>query len=333
MRLIDSHKRVIDYLRLSVTDRCNLQCSYCAPLEGRRHLARNEILSYEELLRIARAAVSAGIRKIRITGGEPLVRKGVVAFCEELSAINGLQEISLTTNGVRLKEMAVPLFESGIRRINVSLDTLRPERFRAITGSDRLHDVLAGLKEAERVGFAPIKLNVVVMRGINDDEIRSLAELTNDNPLHVRFIELMPVKHWDPAEYRERFMSVDEMMQKIPSLPSARAGFAIDTAGPAQMYTLPRAKGRVGFIAPLSWHFCDTCNRLRTTVDGKIRNCLFSEHELDFKTALRKGATPFELIRILRQSVEQKPRRHYLVGGARRRREADRRRGMYAIGG
>ena len=207
------------------------------------------------------------------------------------------------------------------------------DRFHAITGSDLLHDVLAGLEEAKRVGLAPIKLNVVVMRGVNDDEIRRLAELTNDNPLHVRFIELMPVKHWDSAEYRKRFMSVDAMMQRIPSLPSAHLGFAKDTTGPAQMYTLPKAKGRVGFIAPLSWHFCGSCNRLRTTVDGKIRSCLFSEHELDFKTALRKGATPFELIRILRQSVEQKPRRHYLVGGARRIREADRRRGMYAIGG
>ena len=333
MKLIDSHNRVIDYLRLSITDHCNLKCSYCAPFDGRPHLERREILSFEELLRISRAAVTAGIRKIRITGGEPLVRKGIIDFCSRLAAIKGLEDISLTTNGVLLKDMAAPLFEAGIRRINVSLDTLRPDRFKAITGFNRLHDVLAGLEEAQRVGFAPIKLNVVVMRGVNDDEIPRLAELTRENTCHVRFIELMPVKHWLPSAYQKHFMRVEEMMQRIPSLHSAHVGFAMDMSGPAQMCRLPHAKGRIGFIAPMSWHFCGSCNRLRTTVDGKIRNCLFAESELDFKAALRSGASSFELIRILRQSVARKPRRHRLSGGDRALNSLRSHRGMYAIGG
>jgi len=318
---------------MSITDRCNLRCRYCAPMSGRRHLARRNILTYEELLKIAQAAVSAGIRKIRITGGDPLVRKGIVDFCRQLCAIERLQDVALTTNGILLKDLAAPLFQAGIRRINVSLDTLRPERFHAITGFDRLHDVLAGLEEAHRVGFAPVKLNVVVMRGVNDDEIPRLAELSLDTPGHVRFIELMPVKHWSPAAYRERFMPVEEMMQRIPALESSRVGFAMDTAGPAQMCRLPNAKGRVGFIAPLSRHFCGRCNRLRTTVDGKIRSCLFAEDELDLKDVLRSGASTFELIRRLRQAVAQKPRRHHLTGGSRIDQELRSRRGMYAIGG
>jgi len=333
MQLIDGHNRVIDYLRMSITDRCNLRCRYCAPMAGRRHMARPDILTYEELLQIARAAVSAGIRKIRITGGEPLVRKGIIGFCRRLSAIEGLRELGLTTNGILLKDMAAPLFEAGLRRINVSLDTLHPERFQAITGFNRLNDVLAGLEEARRVGFAPVKLNVVVMRGINDDEISRLAELTRDNPCHVRFIELMPVKHWSPAVYQERFMPMNEIMQRIPALESARADFAMDKAGPARMGRLPGAKGRVGFIAPLSLHFCSSCNRLRTTVDGKIRSCLFSEDELDFKTPLRNGASTFELIRILRRAVAQKPRGHHLGDTTRSDHGLRARRAMYAIGG
>lgn len=333
MQLIDGHNRVIDYLRMSVTDRCNLRCRYCTPMAGRRHLARPDILTYEELLQIARAAVSAGIRKIRITGGEPLVRRGIIDFCRRLSAIEGLRELALTTNGILLKGMAASLFEAGLQRINVSLDTLRPERFHAITGFDRLHDVLAGLEEARRVGFAPVKLNVVVMRGINDDEIPRLAELTRDTPCHVRFIELMPVKHWSPAAHQERFMPVNEIMQRIPALESARRGFAMDRAGPARMGRLPGAKGRVGFIAPLSLHFCSSCNRLRTTVDGKIRSCLFSEDELDFKTPMRNGASAFALIRILRRAVAQKPRGHHLGDTTRSDHGLRARRAMYAIGG
>jgi cyclic pyranopterin phosphate synthase len=333
MSLIDAHDRVIDYLRLSVTDRCNLRCRYCAPMAGRRRLARREVLTYEELLRLSRAAVYAGIRKIRITGGEPLVRKGIIDFCRRLSVIEGLRDIALTTNGILLKEMAAPLFEAGIRRINVSLDTLRPERFQTITGSDRLTDVLDGLETASRVGFTPIKLNVVVLRGINDDEIPSLAELTLNNPCHVRFIELMPVAHWSREAYRKRFMPMDEMMQRIPALVHTPGEVAVGTIGPARMCRLPGAKGRVGFIAPLSQHFCGSCNRLRTTVDGKIRSCLLSEEELDVKTALRSGASAFALIRILRQAVDRKPLRHRLTGGVPSDQLSGHRRGMYAIGG
>ena len=192
MKLVDRYGRNIDYLRISITDHCNLKCYYCTPFSGRSHLERAEILTYEEMLKVARAAAAVGITKIRITGGEPLVRKGVVDFCRMLTGIDGLKSLALTTNGIYLAEMAEPLFKAGVRRINISLDTLRPERFEKITGYDWLPRVLAGIRRAEDVGMHPVKINAVVMRGINDDEIEELAALTLAKPYHVRFIELMP---------------------------------------------------------------------------------------------------------------------------------------------
>ncbi|MDP7076754.1 MAG: radical SAM protein, partial [Desulfobacterales bacterium] len=197
MKLIDTYNRHIDYLRMSITDHCTFRCFYCTPFSGRNHLPKSKILSYEELLKVSEAAVSAGITKIRITGGEPLVRKGVVEFCRMLSNIKGLRSLTLTTNGLLLKEMAASLFEAGIRRINVSLDTLKPERFQKITGYNLLSNVLAGIKKAEEVGMHPIKINMVVMRGINYDEIEEMVNITFKKPYHVRFIELMPTEGWD----------------------------------------------------------------------------------------------------------------------------------------
>ncbi|MGD8723378.1 MAG: GTP 3',8-cyclase MoaA, partial [Desulfobacterales bacterium] len=293
-------------------DHCNLKCYYCTPFSGRDHLERAEILTYEEMLKVARAAAAAGITKIRITGGEPLVRKGVVEFCRMLSDINGLKSLALTTNGVYLADMAEPLFKAGVRRINISLDTLRPERFEKITGYNRLPRVLAGIKRAEQIGMHPIKINTVVMRGINDDEIEELARLTLDKPYHVRFIELMPTDSSACGNYESLFMPVEEFMKKIHRIDRVQIEPASDSYGPARLCRLPGAVGKVGFIAPISWHFCGSCNRLRLTADGKIKTCLFSQEEIDIKAALRTGAPQEDIIHIFRQAVAKKPLGHNL---------------------
>ena len=330
MKLVDSYGRKIDYLRISITDHCNLKCYYCTPFSGRGHLARSEILTYEEMLNVARAAATIGITKIRVTGGEPLVRKGVVEFCRMLSELEGLKSLALTTNGIYLEEMAEPLFKAGVRRINISLDTLRPKRFEKITGYDWLPRVLAGIRRAEQIGMNPIKINTVVMRGINDDEIEDLAHLTLDKPYHVRFIELMPTDSSAYGDYESLYMPVEEIMKKINQIDRAQIGPATDSYGPAKLCRLPGATGRVGFIAPISWHFCGSCNRLRLTADGKIKTCLFSQEEIDIKTALRTGATQKDIINIFRQAVAEKPSGHHL--NAKEHQNACHR-AMRAIGG
>ena len=312
MKLVDGFGRTIDYLRISITDHCNLKCTYCTPFSGRSHLKRSEILTYEEMLKVARAAAAIGITKIRITGGEPLVRKGVVEFCRMLSEIDGLKSLALTTNGIYLQEMAEPLFKAGVRRINVSLDTLRPERFEKITGHNWLDRVLDGIKCAEQIGMHPIKINTVVMRGINDDEIADLARLTLDKPYHVRFIELMPTDNSACGNYESLFIPVEEFMKRIHQIDCVQIEPATDSYGPARLCRLPGAIGKVGFIAPISWHFCGSCNRLRLTADGKIKTCLFSREEIDIKTPLRTGATQNDIISIFRRAVAQKPSGHQL---------------------
>ena len=330
MKLVDRYERKIDYLRISITDHCNLKCYYCTPFSGRSHLERAEILTYEEMLKVARAAAAVGITKIRITGGEPLVRKGVVDFCRMLTGIDGLKSLALTTNGIYLAEMAEPLFKAGVRRINISLDTLRPERFEKITGYDWLPRVLAGIRRAEDVGMHPVKINAVVMRGINDDEIEELAALTLAKPYHVRFIELMPTNSSAYGDYETLFVPVEEFMKKIHGIDRVQIEPATDSYGPARLCKLAGAVGKVGFIAPISWHFCDSCNRLRMTADGKIKTCLFSQEEIDIKTALRTGATQNDIIDIFRQSVAEKPSGHHL--NARDHKNACGR-AMRAIGG
>ena len=331
MALIDRFGRTIDYLRISVTDRCNLNCGYCMPeFSGRPHLNQIEILTYEELYRLAEAAVCAGISKIRITGGEPLVRNGIVDFCSMLGALPGLENLALTTNGIHLEKMARALKKAGVMRVNVSLDTLQRDRFEAITGRDRLADVQAGIRQAEAAGFFPVKINVVVMRGVNDDEIARLAALTYERAFHVRFIELMPFQNRDCGDYQDLFLPIGEIIKSIPHIKKAHVGPAMQTSGPARLCSLPGAKGKIGFIAPVSWHFCGSCNRLRLTADGNIRTCLFSETEIDVKTPLRSGATKRELVELLRETVKTKPRRHHL-GQAKR--EGHQRRAMHAIGG
>ena len=310
--MLDNNHRVINYLRLSVTDRCNLRCIYCMPEKGIRFMPHSEILTYEEILHIVRLSIQKGIRKVRLTGGEPLVRKGFISFLERLSKIEGLEEITLTTNGVLLKSLAADIKNCGISRINVSLDSLRPERFFRITGRDFFERVWEGLEEAEYLGFNPIKINVVAIKGVNDDEILDFAGLTLEKPYHVRFIEIMPIGDkniWTA----EKFISAKEIHSRIQTLGVLQPIGHNPLDGPAERYALEGAKGEVGFIGALSNHFCDNCNRLRLTADGHLKGCLFSDQETDIKTPLRDGKGDSHLLNLIRDTILNKPKDHGLL--------------------
>lgn len=298
-------RRIINYLRLSITDRCNLRCMYCMPDEGLDFVPHSEILSYEEMLHLVCVSVRHGIRKVRITGGEPLVRKGFISFLERLSAIEQLKEITITTNGVLLKEYAADIRHCGICRINVSLDSLKPERFFAITRRDLFDKVWEGIEEAERLHFHPLKINVVAMKGINDDEVLDFARLTLDKPLHVRFIEFMPVgknNSWSS----ERFITTEELHTRIKTLGDLEPVERDAMDGPAERYRIKGAKGEVGFISAVSSHFCDRCNRLRLTAEGRLRGCLFSDREIDVKTPLREGKGDDHLAQLVKRAIDEK---------------------------
>lgn len=312
-RLIDKSKRVINYLRLSVTDRCNLRCTYCMPEDGIEFVPHDEILTYEEMVHLVRLSVHSGIRKVRLTGGEPLVRKGFIGFLESLCRIQGLKEVTLTTNGVLLKEFAAAIKACGICRINVSLDTLKAERFFQITGRDFFNRVWEGIEEAEQVGFNPIKLNVVAMKGINDDEILDFARLTRRRPYHVRFIEFMPVGQ-NNCWSSEKFISTEEIQRQIKSLGVLRPLRPDPFDGPAQRFVLDGGKGEIGFIGALSNHFCTVCNRLRLTAEGHIRSCLFSEQEIDIRAPLRRGKDDEYLLGLIRLAIKNKPKDHGVLG-------------------
>jgi len=308
MPLLDSIGRTINYLRLSVTDRCNLRCSYCMPAEGIDKVAHADILSYEELYLIARTAVAIGIDKIRITGGEPLVRKGIVPFLQQLAAIPGLGQLVLTTNGVLLEEMAADLRAAGVQRLNISLDSLNPETFRQISRCGDLARVLAGIEAAKKHGF-PLKLNMVVMRGINDHEIPDFAALATTSAMTVRFIEYMPAireHNWQRLVVpgAEILARLGEQFSLIP-LEQA------EMAGPARNFRITGAPGILGVITPVSHHFCSECNRIRVTSSGLAKGCLFSGSQLDLKPALRSGSS-LALARALGEIVDTKPVCHQL---------------------
>lgn len=307
--MVDNNNRIINYLRLSVTDKCNLRCIYCMPEEGVKFMPHAEILTYEEMLVIIKLCIQKGIRKLRLTGGEPLIRKGVIDFIKKVSELDGLEEVTLTTNGVYLKEFAHSLRQSGIYRINVSMDTLRPDRFFNITRRDLFDRVREGIEEAESTGLNPIKINVVIMKGVNDDEILDFAQLTYSKPYHVRFIELMPVG--DPEKWiPHRFISTREVFDKISTLGKVTPVSSDLLAGPARRFTLEGSKGEIGLIGALSYHFCENCNRLRLTADGKLRGCLFSDSETDIKGPLRNGANEQYILKLIEETIQNKPRSH-----------------------
>jgi GTP 3',8-cyclase len=310
--IIDYLGRTIDYLRISVTDRCNLRCIYCMPPEGVPRIPHSNILSYEEIQTVVQAAAQLGINKVRLTGGEPLVRADFPELVKMLSQIKGIQELSLTTNGTLLKDYAAALRQAGLSRINVSLDTLKADKFQYITRLGKLKDVLAGIEAAKEAGFCPVKINMVVIRGINDDEVLDFARMTYEDGWHVRFIELMPFKgvaEFVPsAELRQRIALVGKLEPRPDSI-------GITGNGPAMYYRLAGAKGTIGFISPLTeLSFCSRCNRIRLTSDGKLRPCLLGDDEIDLKMPLRNNASMEELKRLILEAVASKPERHHLQG-------------------
>jgi len=297
----DSHGRLIDYLRISLTDKCNFRCIYCMPADGVKAMGHDELLRIEEIEAIARVATRIGIRSIRLTGGEPLVRKGVVDLVRSLHDMPGIVNVSMTTNGVLLPKMATELKEAGLSRVNISLDTLDPEQFTEITRVGRIESTLQGIDAALEAGFNPVKINAVTVRRLNQDYL-AFARLSVDRPLHVRFIEYMPVGESTGSDGsgwgKEDVVPSEELLEIInerareAGLPELVATQDDDKPlgwGPARYFQFPGAQGTVGFISPLSRHFCSECNRLRLTADGKLRPCLFSDREVDVRAALREG--------------------------------------------
>lgn len=312
MGCLDSFNRSISYLRVSVTDRCNLRCVYCMPPEGVPWIPHENILRYEEIARVVRIGAEMGITKVRLTGGEPLVRAGIVSLVEMIAAIPGVDDLAMTTNGILLAQYAGELARAGLHRVNVSLDTLRPERFRAITRLGNLSDVERGLAVAREAGLEPVKVNTVLMRGVNDDEIVDFARRTLREPFHVRFIEEMPVG----AGSEVRFLSVGEARERIEAAfgPLEAAHHGVGN-GPASYYRIPGACGTIGFISAISEHFCHQCNRLRLTADGRLRPCLLSDAEIPLREALRGGVSDEELRQIILTAVVAKPDGHHLDEG------------------
>jgi cyclic pyranopterin phosphate synthase len=313
MNLTDRFGRSITYLRISVTDRCNLRCVYCLPAEGLRWQALENQLTAEEIAHVTASMAQAGVRRVRLTGGEPLVHPDIIEIVARLASIPGIEEVSLTTNAMLLEKLAGPLAEAGLKRVNISLDTLDDDKFKRITRGGSIDRLWRGIAAAEQAGLTPLKLNTVVVNGLNADELSDLARLTIENPWHVRFIELMPVGNaqtWGegfPAA-PERYISVQEMQTRL-------SHFGLEPAktptgnGPARTFRIPGALGTVGFISPLGEHFCQNCNRLRLTSDGYLRPCLLLDGEINLREALRTGAP---LSPLIQHAVEAKPQGHEL---------------------
>lgn len=342
----DGFGREIDYLRVSVTDRCNFRCVYCMPEKGYPVSPKEELLTFEEIARLVRISGQLGIRKVRLTGGEPLIRKELPALVEQISGETSVNDISCTTNGYLLGQMAKPLANAGLTRINISLDTLQPEKFERIARRGDLETVLRGINAARDAGLSPIKINCVLMKGVNDDEVVDFASWTIEEEVHVRFIELMPIRwnldetdgfdsldalHGGRGLFRLRvrrdgdMLSDTQMRRMMYPFSEAKAQIEnklggltaaeIKTNGPAHSYRLDSAKGTVGFISQISADLCSRCNRLRLTADGHLRPCLMSDGEVDLRTPLRAGATDDDIAALFLHVVEHKPERHYLAQG------------------
>ena len=344
-QLRDPYGRIIDYLRVSITDRCNFRCVYCMPESGFPVTPKEESLTNEELVRLIGIASTLGMSKIRLTGGEPLLRKDLPEMIREVSKMPGVREISCTTNGFMLTQLAAPLREAGLTRLNVSLDTLKPERFEPIARRGSLQEVLDGIQAAFDEGILPLKINCVAMKGINDDEAADFASWTLTKPVHVRFIELMPMR-WSldetPSDFdafaahgekgllqlrqargdmlsdsqmRRMFVSAETLQESIEKVHGPLEPAEIATNGPARTFRIPGAKGTIGFISQITNDFCSKCNRLRLTHDGFLRPCLMSDGELDLRTPIRLGASDNEIRDLFRHVVAHKPERHYLAEG------------------
>jgi GTP 3',8-cyclase len=326
--LIDTQGRTVRDLRISVTDRCNLRCVYCMPAEGMQWLPRTDILTYEEITRFSRLCLDLGVTGIRLTGGEPTVRQDLAVLVSMLSGLKPGLDLSLTTNGIKLPAMAESLRDAGLRRVNVSLDTLDRERFKAIARRDRIDEVLAGLRAARDIGFAPIKINAVLMRGFNDDEAVPLARWARDEGYELRFIEWMPLdfqKTWD----RAKLVTAEEILEQLHASFPLEPLRVTDPSAPATMYRYLDGRGSVGVIASVTRPFCGHCDRIRLTADGQIRTCLFANREYDFRKALREGADDAAIAQLLYAAVWRKEPGHLINSPFFRQPE----RGMSAIGG
>jgi cyclic pyranopterin phosphate synthase len=328
MKLIDQFDRTISYLRVSVTDRCNLRCSYCKPAGDLESLDHEDILTFEELFRLIEIGSTLGIEKVRITGGEPLVRSGLVDFIPQLTAISGLEDVSLTTNGIYLKNHLEELYAGGIQRLNISLDTLRRDRYRQITGADRFDTVWAVLERARQMNFHPIKINMVVIKGFNEDEVVEMAALSRIYPYHIRFIEYMPLGDCS-QEASFKTVPMSRIKEQVGKLGNLIPVLKSRNGGPAERFKLGDAPGEIGFISSMSHHFCGNCNRLRLTANGKLRSCLLSNFQEDIIGPMRRGATDQELAEIFFKAVQRKPREHLLVNQTEQTLSGQ----MYAIGG
>lgn len=307
--MIDSFGRKINYLRISLTDRCNLRCAYCMPLEGiKNKIKHDDILSLEEMYELIKVFVKLGVNKIRLTGGEPLARKGIIELIEKISALEGVKDLTITTNGILLKEYAQSLKDAGLNRLNISLDTLKPDKYKEITRGGDLSKVFEGIKEAKRVGLEPIKINTVLIGDFNDDEILDLINITKEDYIDVRFIELMPIG--EAADWaKEKFISNEKILEVAKDLiPVERE----DISSPAVYYKLPDGKGKVGIINPITCKFCEYCNRIRLTSTGKLKTCLHSNMEVDLREALRKE---MDLEKLIIDSIYKKEESHHLEDG------------------
>ncbi len=311
--LQDRFGRQITYLRVSITDRCNFRCVYCMPPGGIAWQPHELIMRFEEIVEVVRVAAAGGVRSVRLTGGEPLVRKGLPELVRMIDAIPGIEDISLTTNGTLLERSAARLKEAGLRRVNISLDTVQPDKFALITRGGSIKAVWRGIEAAEQAGLFPIKLNIVAMRGVNDDELLEMARLTLERPWDVRFIELMPVQNQLPwgdgfPNPEQAFLSIQDMMKTLAPLGLEPIDRTVGS-GPAKEYRIPGAPGRLGFISPIGEHFCATCNRMRLTADGHLRPCLLSDAEIDVLEPMRRGEP---VLPLLKQAIEAKPEGHNL---------------------
>ncbi|NLW91954.1 MAG: GTP 3',8-cyclase MoaA [Syntrophomonadaceae bacterium] len=326
--MIDKFGREINYLRVSITDRCNLRCRYCMPDEGVDKLEHRNILSLEEMARLVGVAVKAGIKKVRLTGGEPLVRRNIVQLVKYIGNLSEIDDVALTTNGMLYAPMAEDLRQAGLKRLNFSLDTLKPDRLHYMTRGGDLSKVKTAIFKALELGMHPVKINTVVIRGFNDDELLDFARLADEYPLHVRFIEFMPIgdlHYWK----RERMIKSSEIKNMIGASYQLESVTRVPGNGPAKYYNIKNGQGSLGFITPMSNHFCSECNRIRLTADGGLRACLHDHHEIDLKTPLRSGASDEELLALFLECVQSKPSRHQMNDGW----GADNDRKMYQIGG
>ena len=297
--MLDQYKRNINYMRISVTELCNLRCRYCMPVEGICKKEHKEMLSEDELVQAVEAAVSLGITKLRITGGEPLVKRNILSICRRIAAVNGIREVCMTTNGILLPALAVPLREAGVTRLNISLDTLDRKKYAYITRGGALDDAWAGIEAALSAGYQKVKLNAVLIGGFNDEEIAALAELTKQYPLDVRFIEMMPM--YNSGDFDETaFLPCEKVLEVLPELAAVEPD-----GGVAQLYQLPGAMGRVGLIRPVNAHLCGSCNRIRLTADGKIKPCLHSAEEYNIK-----GLDFTGMRSVMEQAIQRKPEWH-----------------------